>query len=232
MNQSDINAKAIAASTGFARRALPRSWRMWLLAQRRAHLWKRAGLIFIHVPKNGGTSINRAIYGRFMGHFTVDDVARARPGLYASLPSLALTRNPWARTFSAYRFARSGNDMADGAAIAVPERYRTASFASFERFVVEWLDGRDLSREDPVFRPQCAFILRSGGNIGVTHLGRLEEPASYAGFLETTLGHRPFIEHLNRTSAAPDYRDAYTPEMRDIVARAYARDIERFHYDF
>lgn len=214
------------------RSALPHSLYMNILVHRRAKHWKRAGLIFIHVPKNGGTSINRALYGHFMGHYSIAEVARWKPGLYATLPSLGITRNPWARVVSAYRFARAGNAMKDGARIADPERYRVPAFASFERFVVEWLDGRDLACEDHVFRPQSHFLTMCGGDIGVTHLGRLERPVSYTAFLETVLERRLSIEWLNRTSDTLGYRDAFTPETRDIVARTYAEDIERFSYDF
>lgn len=214
------------------RRAMPRGLYMNILVHRRARLWKRAGLIFIHVPKNGGTSINRALYGQFMGHYSIAEVARWKPDLYTALPSLGITRNPWARLVSAYRFARAGTAMNDGARIAAPARYQIPAFASFERFVTEWLEGRDLSLEDNVFRPQSGFLTRHDGAIGVTHLGRLEEPASYTGFLETVLGQPVSIEWLNRTSDALGYRDAFTPETRDLVAQIYAEDIKRFSYDF
>jgi hypothetical protein len=32
--------------------------------------------------------------------------------------------------------------------------------------------------------------------------------------------------------SAPDYRQFYTPELRDRVARLYRRDIEQFGYEF
>ncbi|GAH07415.1 unnamed protein product, partial [marine sediment metagenome] len=58
-----------------------------------------------HIPRNGGTSINNALYGRFMGHYTARDVRFWAPDLFGRLPSFAVTRNPWARLLSAYRFA-------------------------------------------------------------------------------------------------------------------------------
>jgi hypothetical protein len=211
---------------------LPDSLLLGQLVLRRASAWQQAGLIFVHVPKNGGTSINTALYGQFMGHFRVRDIERLRPDLLRSLPSLAVTRNPWARAYSAWNFARKGAEMTDGAQVRHSERYRSADFASFERFVMEWLPSRDLDREDYVFRPQTQFLLTRRGDIGVKHLGRIEQANTYLPFLEEALGCRAEIGHLNRTADPFRYREAYTPKMRDMLARIYAADFEKFEYDF
>ena len=202
------------------------------LVLRRAKYWREAGLIFIHVPKNGGTSINTAIYGRFMGHMRVRDIERVQPGLLRDLPSLAISRNPWARAYSAYRFARRVPSAGDRVQIRHGHRYRGAAFQSFERFVLEWLPSRRLDREDYVFRPQSHFLLNRQGAVGVGHLGRLEHPESYVGFLEDVLGRSLDIGHLNRSTNEEGYREAFTPQMRDVLAGCYAADVERFGYDF
>jgi|TARA_B110000977_G_C10825915_1_gene396131 hypothetical protein len=48
----------------------------------------------------------------------------------------------------AWNFARKGAEMADRAQIHRPERYQSADFESFERFVLNWLPNRNLDSED------------------------------------------------------------------------------------
>lgn len=211
---------------------VPEWLRMGQLVLRRAHDWTEAGVIFVHVPKNGGTSINTALYGRFMGHYRVRDIEFFRPDLMGKLPSFAVTRNPWARTYSAWNFARKGTAMKDGAQIRNPARYQTSEFESFERFVLEWLPRRDLSREDYVFRPQSQFLIDRCGALGVEHLGRIEDATSYLSWLEHKLGRKVEIGHLNSAAVPFAYRKAYSTEMKDVVARCYSADLGKITYDF
>lgn len=202
------------------------------LVLRRSHAWRKAGIIFVHVPKNGGTSIRAALYGQYMGHYRVRDIECIRPDLLRKLPSFALTRNPWARAYSAYSFARRSAEMVDGVNIWNPSRYKKPEFSTFERFVLEWLPSRNLDREDYVFRSQAHYLLNREGEVGVEHLGRIEEPKGYIAFLNETLGRSVDIGHLNRSTDAGQYRKEYTPEMRDSLGKSYSIDIGKFGYDF
>lgn len=216
----------------FLIRTLPSPLYAASLIYRRAPIWRKAGFLFVHVPKNGGTSLNSAIYGQFMGHVSVRELQQFGGALLRDLPSLAIARNPWARLYSAYKFARRGRQMMDGAQIFAPERYLGPEFETFERFVFEWLDGRELSKEDYVFRAQTDFILAADGSIGVDHLGRLENPTTYLDFVESNLERKLNLHHLNSTTGHKEYEGAYTPEMKDVVARNYSKDLSLFQYEF
>ena len=216
----------------YAKSLIPDDLLLGQLVLRRSHAWREAGVIFVHVPKNGGTSINTALYGHFMGHCRVRDIERIRPSLLRQLPSFALTRNPWARAYSAYCFAKRGAAMTDGAQIRHPNRYKVPEFSTFERFVLEWLPSRDLDRENYVFRSQAHYLLNRNGEVGVKHLGRLEDPKGYLAFLNETLGRSVDIGHLNRSTDPGQYRKEYTLEMRDALAKSYSIDVGRFGYDF
>lgn len=221
----------------FRQAVLPYTPRFAYAAQlvwRRTPIWRRAGAIFVHIPKNGGTSINVALYGRFMGHLTAAEIRRWAPRTFAALPSFAVTRNPWDRCLSAWRYVRAGQGAGRGPPVPVdrPERYRLPELATFERFVEEWLPSQELSQLDQVFHPQLPYIADSEGRVLVSFLGRIEDIGEVAAFLARSVGGAPRIGHVNRTGEPGHYREWYTPRMRDIVACVYADDVERLGYDF
>lgn len=204
------------------------------LVQRRRRLWSAAGVIFIHIPKNAGTSINHALYGRFMGHLTLDEICTWAPGTARRLPKVAVVRNPWDRALSAYRFALNARERrtGDGPAIASRPEYLGPDFDSFERFVTSWLDGRSVAREDPVFRPQSMFVTSRRPERRVDFVARMDKLSELEAYLTERLGREVSFGHSNRTGTPGDYRSAYSPETREIVARVYAEDIEAFGYSF
>ena len=212
---------------------LPTGVRQALLPRMRARLWIERGIVFIHIPKAAGTSINQALYGQFMGHARARDIERWGSTRVRSLPRFSITRNPWDRLFSAYRYAKRGAGTGDVvAAIWKPDQYRVPEFGSFERFVLEWLQPRDVNRLDFVFRPQWPFVCDDRGRLQVNHLGRVEDLASTIAWVEQVIGPLGSLPWTNKSGDTIDYRSAYTPEMVQTVARIYDRDIRLFGYDF
>lgn len=203
------------------------------LILRHTKRWEQAGIIFVHIPKNGGTSVNRTLYGRFMGHSTAADIRRWAPRAFDKLPSLALSRNPWDRCLSAYRFARAGqaNDAPTDVGMSPNPVYQSKAFESFERFVLEWLPNVDLLEQDHVFHPQQRFISDGTKSI-VTHVGKIEEMGAFETYVSEILGRGISFGHENHTGKGDSYQKYFTPEMVDNVARIYSSDINRFGYTF
>jgi chondroitin 4-sulfotransferase 11 len=195
--------------------------------------FRRAGLIFVHVPKTAGISISLAIYGRHFPHNTAADLKASFPYRFRSLPSFAVVRDPWERCASAWRFAVAGGGKGPFAIpILEAHRYRTPCFSSFERFVEEWLPGRDLMAEDHVFQPQHRFVADRRGRMIVTLVGRVERLGELETELSERLGRKVIFPRLNASGERIDYRRLYTPRLAAIVGRAYARDVELFGYSF
>ena len=215
-------------------RRLPGPLRRALLVRRRAQYWLRAGIVFIHVPRAAGTSFNEALYGRFMGHPRATDVQRWAPAAVRALPSFSVTRNPWDRLFSAYRFARRGEGVGESyrAGMWRPHLYRGPEFESFERFVREWLAPRDVTKLDGVFQPQSLFLCDRNRKLLVDHAGRLEDLGPTYAFIERHVGAIAPLARANRSGDAVDYRDHYSPALAKLVGDIYRDDIERFGYDF
>ena len=93
------------------------SIRMKLLALRRLSLYKSSGLIFIHIPKNAGTSITNTIYNQFVGHCRAKDIIFFDSHAFERLLSFSILRDPIERAASAYFFAKRGSTNASGAGI-------------------------------------------------------------------------------------------------------------------
>lgn len=212
--------------------AVPSTVQKAILVRRRAPHWRRAGIVFIHVPKSAGTSISLMLYGSFLGHLTVGDIMKYGSEAVRSLPRFAIVRNPWDRLVSAWRFARGGGAKGNGGGAGISQawRYEAESFATFERFVEEWLVEQDLASIDPVFRPQTPFVLH-GGEPAVDFLGRFESLASTQEFIESVTGRPATLRHVNRSGDGESYRSHY-PSQRliNLVGDLYAEDVASFNY--
>ena len=213
-------------------RQLPIGLRHIILVRRRASLWREAGIVFVHIPKAAGTSINEALYGRFMGHPPASVIKRWAPGDVVKLPSFAVTRNPWARLVSAYRFAKLGVGAEGIAGMRKPGDYAVHAFESFERFVREWLTVKDLIDLDGVFQPQWRFVCDDDKAVIVDHVGRLDDLQSTYAYIESLTGRRTQLRSINRSGPPVDYREFYTPQLVKLVGDIYRDDIRIFGYDF
>jgi hypothetical protein len=213
---------------------LPDGIQRAILVKRRERIWIEAGIVFIHIPKAAGTSISEALYGSFMGHVRASDVRRWGSAQVNALPSFAVTRNPWDRLVSAYRFTKRllEKDWKTGAHIPPAVRAQIPDVESFEAFVRDWLAHRDVRRLNLIFRPQSQFVCDSGGNLLVDHLGRVEDIGATYEFLESYVAGLGPMKRENVSGAPVDYRQFYTPRLKELVERIYADDVQRLGYDF
>lgn len=211
--------------------AAPENLLQRVRARRRAETFRAAGVAFVHVPRTAGTSVASALYGRFIGHFGLADLMSVAPHDVLELPRFTIVRNPWDRAVSAWSFARSGGGASAHGAVQVhrPEQYAVPEFATFERFVEEWLAPRDPARLDGIFRPQHAYVLDQQGLLNFGHCGRLENLARTEDWLSETLG-RPIRFMRQNTSSHQDYASYYTPRLHDLVGRIYAEDVALLGY--
>ena len=205
-----------------------------VIVRRRSAVWLKAGIIFIHIPRAAGTSINYALYGQFMGHVRALDVQRWGSPAVKALPSFAVVRNPWERLVSAYRLAVRGKGQGGPyeASVWRAESYRIPEFRTFRSFVTEWLTRRDIMKLDGIFQSQSQFVFDRSGALLVDHLGRLENLGPTRAFLADRLGRVPAIGEGNRSGPVLDYRDFYTDELVDLVGRIYGEDVRQLGYTF
>ncbi|MDN5936600.1 MAG: sulfotransferase family protein, partial [Nitrosospira sp.] len=182
-------------------------------------------------PKAAGTSINYALYGRTLGHFTAKDLRRHFPSLFARSFVFSFVRNPWSRVLSAYRFAKAGHTESMG--IKNPSQYQVPVFQSFERFLFEWLAMQNLNQIDFVFQPQYRFVCDENEAVIVDYIGKVETLAEDARVVGDRLRKDLNIGHANRTGDGSAYvRQFHSQDMVDLIAERYATDIALFNYSF
>ena len=201
--------------------------------------------LFIHIPKTAGTSIgttlgnyashpesfweNRVLSSvginvnvigpwrrrRFRGHCSAADVQRHLPTqVFQKLFKFSFVRNPWDLLVSLYNFIPTRPN----------HRYRKrVAGMSFATFVEEWTT-----------RPELRQVPRVCDRQGTSLM-------DFVGFFETLsqdfatvcdrIGVAAPLPRRNRSKHS-DYRLFYTDDLRELVARRLADDIEFFGYDF
>ena len=155
-------------------RILPASVRNIIDILRRSPVWKKHNAIFIHVPKAAGVSVNRAIYGRPLGHFYAKDIKQLCPKTFDQTFTFSVVRHPIDRLYSAYRFSRKGGTSVMG--MDNPSFYiNNPDFVSFETFVKNWLVKQNLNKIDGVFSPQFLYLFDCDDNLLVDQFYHLED---------------------------------------------------------
>ncbi len=201
--------------------------------------------LFIHIPKTAGTSIrstlmdyadhpeqlweNRllALLGihvnlvgpwhrrRFRPHCTARDVYRSLPrDVYDRLFKFAFVRNPWDLLVSLYNFIPG----------RPAHRYaRRVARMTFAEFVEEWTRRPEIH--------QTRRLCSRDGRLLLDYVGYFEHLDHDFGVICDRIGVRAPLPRKNQ-SRHGDYRDLYTPALKNLVAERLAEDIEFLGYSF
>jgi hypothetical protein len=190
------------------------------------------GCIFVHIQKTGGSSIEGLLRANDAGigsslhegrrHMVARDIRPlVDPAKWSRYFKFAFVRNPWDRLVSWYCMivqARETNRFG---------MYVREVAPTFEAFVKNATTGMG----ERTTRNQLDWLTDADGTMLLDFVGRYERLGDDVAFVKQRLGLSHDLPHTNRSSHH-GYRDYYTSETRDIVARRFARDIEYFRYEF
>jgi hypothetical protein len=175
--------------------------------------------IFIHIPKNGGTSIKRCLYREDPGHLTSRFYAFAAPELLDSSDSFAIIRDPFDRFMSAFDFLirGGGND----ARIQAPVMRRLSHIRTLDDYL-DYLEGiqGDWFLSDNTARPQWWYISDKMRRIRIKNLYLLGAHDRGISFFLNRHGVSA-ATYLNKT-------DRFTFEVNDLQRR---RIYQLYHVD-
>jgi hypothetical protein len=144
------------------------------------------------------------------------------PDIWDGYFTFAFVRNPWDRMVSTYHYLKMLMSR-PGAKERQPDNFaiieRSPDFASFLRW-------SRLTEND-----MASLLVDDNGVLLVDFVGRFERLQEDMARISERIGVPLELPHLN-ASEHNDYRGYYTPATRAIVAKNFARDIERFEYVF
>ncbi len=186
--------------------------------------------LFVHVPKTGGVSVSRALFGHLAGgHRSVEEYlelfGRRR---FARYFKFTFVRDPFTRLDSAFRFLKAGGFSEDDRRWA--ERH-LADCGDLEAFCRSWL-GPETAMSWVHFKPQAWFVCDVTGRLRVDFVGRFERLERDFEVVCRRLGRHASLPHLNRSpSPSVDPRERLSRRAREIVREVYRRDFELFGYD-
>jgi hypothetical protein len=191
-------------------------------------------IIFIHIPKNAGTSIveSKELEFSTVGHQCFSHYKDRYPVQWENYTKACIVRNPWDRFVSCYEYARMtksywhSNEGYTSSEFGPHPDYKKVKNLCFEDFTRKFFN-KELNLSHPCWAPQKNWVF-SEEKLMVDEVFRLESIEGNKRFKEIF----GVIEKLNQSKRS-EYRSYYkTKESIDIIAEAYRDDIEFLNYSF
>jgi hypothetical protein len=187
-------------------------------------------IIFVHINKTGGTSIEKAFGSK--RDFSISDqiipkdiIDQVGMQVWADYYTFAMIRNPWDRFISEYFFRKTSP--------LCPPRVALTSKMSFKEFVLdryEAMHNPSTAKSELIrFQSQILWLLDQRGNLMVDFIGCFD-------FLQESFdaikpNSRMKLPHENKTDHKY-YSEYYDEESMNLVRKLHLEDIEAFNYKF
>jgi hypothetical protein len=191
-----------------------------LFRRRISPLVRKKRILFIHVPKNAGTSISKALYGCSLGHMTAYLYRQADAQLFGTALRFAILRDPVDRFLSAFSFIQNGGGedvVVEPGFAAVLKKLN--SIDSILDFIEKNMS--DIYQIDNVLRPQSWYLMDNSGNLIIENIFVLgfhdKELSEFLNALNVSN-----LQVLNRTRRE---EITLTPSQLERVRAIYRLDI-------
>lgn len=199
--------------------------------------------IFIHVPKNAGTSVSKGLGLDLSKHNTVKEYINVLGDkAYDSMLTLAFVRNPFSRFVSLYNYARMQESYYHSA--INPEKALHGKHMDYDILKNVSIDeaARLLKKGKLIHNPphthwnsQCFWLKDNNNNLNVKYLGRFEDIEFHLRNLTQLLDLKTInnLSKMNQSSQKKmEYKHLINLDTRIILEDYYKEDLETFNYDF
>lgn len=183
----------------------------------------RKSLLFIHIPKNAGTSVARSLFGvdaNLLGHYSAQFFRRLNSKKYEQFLKVAVVRDPIERFVSAVNYNRFTSKVSANRSFAE----KCLNFENLSELAQALDHDRELFKQvtnHMHFRRQVGYVCDPSGKVMVDFL--LSMKSLHAGIEELgrVLGRDISLAHAN---VSPPNRDGF--EMSSALRDFYAPDFE------
>jgi hypothetical protein len=181
-------------------------------------------VIFVHILKTAGTSVTNAIGQEFKLHLPVTEIIR-RVGedKFENAFSFSFVRNPWDKVYSHYKYNVKTNQHL--------MKTKPIDFNIWVKKCFGEVKDYFYYHRQIQFTDQLTWLKNNDGKIAVDFIGKFENISEDFKIIQEKLKLKCGLPHLNQTQKI-SYREQYSQEACDIVARAFKADIEYFNYTF
>ena len=195
------------------------------------HRVPELGCIFIHIPKCAGNAVQQSLFGEIIfGHQTIRQYQLALPGnVYRNAWKFTVTRDPWERIVSAWRFLKAGGFHEHDADYFAEN---LSQYPTFDHFVNDWLVYQDLDQCGCAhFKTQMHYICDFRGRVAMDYIVKLSDLASEYSHIREKVGGSELIVNNQTMGENVNWRSFYdTSETLENVSRVYAEDIRVLDY--
>jgi len=188
------------------------------IGQRTLNSLNAAQMLFVHVPRTGGTSISLHLYGRNLPHFSMRYYRSVFGERLSAIPTFAIARDPVERFISGYNFVRAG-----GTRLMASDRFsalKLRHLRSLEDYVDYFSAFPERRAEILPFAEQVSFVLDEDDRIAVDRFFAMNVRLGFAEALYDWL-QTPDLPHLNMTVGR---QPIIGNTLRSRIEHLYRRD--------
>lgn len=194
--------------------------------------------IFVHIPKNAGTSIINEFQMKDGGHYTWHQIKRNYPKEWETYFKFTVVRNPYDRFVSGYNYARMERSYwhsADGkTGYGKHEEYDLLKDKSFEECCELFFKSRN-KFQNHCWGQQHPYICNNEGKIMVDYVVRYENFENDMKYVYKMCNKQPSPRYDNKSIRNRNYLDYYRPTKlngshKDLIHSCYKKDFEIFNY--
>lgn len=195
-----------------------------VLARFRAwwHRLPPADVVFIHINKTGGSSIERALMLPFEHKTALEKIHELGRSTWEQCFRFSCVRNPWDRVVSHYHFRVQTNQTGLGVTAITFREWVRRSYGEHDPLYYD---------KPKMFMPQWRWISDEAGEQLVEVVCRFENLGEDFQKVCARIDRSVRLPHLKRSQRG-QYRDYYDRPTELIVSRSFAEDVDRFGYRF